>query len=326
MPQVSDLDPSADKHFLDSHHDLPCVDGQIGVVEAPVELLLGDGLIGGVVVRSQVLVGQSLGGCYPLLGIEHEHALQEVNGRGVGVLELVLERLPLAPGKGLDESQGLWVPGQHLLRRRSSVGAGSAHILARNGVDNIIGGRSQELRDDGELVDVILAWEERLALEHLGKDAACAPDIHLDVVLLPCEHDLGGAVVPGRNVARHLGILDACETKVANLQVAVLVDQYVTRLEVSVNHAGRVDVFQAAHNLVEEVLDELLFEGPRGEQPVEIGAQQLRYEVAAVEGSAAVGHQVGPCATYMSSSGEMKMSLSEMTFSCLKCLSSFSSR
>lgn len=156
----------------------------------------------------------------------------------------------------------------------------AAYILARDGVDNIIGRRSQELCDDGELVDVVLSGEERLALEHLGKDTARTPDIHLNVVLLPCEHDLGGAVVPCRHVARHLRVLDARETKVADLQVAVLVDQDVTWLQVSVNNAGRVDVFQTPHDLVEEVLDELLLQGSRGEKPVQIGSQQLRDEVA----------------------------------------------
>ena len=37
---------------------------------------------------------------------------------------------------------------------------------------------------------------------------------------------------------------------------------------------------------------------------------------------------IGPAveSTHISSSGEMKMSLREMTFSCLRCLRSFSSR
>lgn len=68
------------KGVLDSHHNLPCVDGEVSVVETPIELLLGSGLVGGVMVRGQVLVGEGLGGCYPLLGVEDEHAFKEVNG------------------------------------------------------------------------------------------------------------------------------------------------------------------------------------------------------------------------------------------------------
>jgi hypothetical protein len=120
------------------------------------------------------------------------------------------------------------------------------YILAGDGVDDVVGRGAQELGDDGELVDVVLAGEEGLALEHLGEDAAGAPDVDLDVVLLPGEHDLGGAVVARRHVARHLGVLDAREPEVADLEVAVLVDEDVAGLEVAVDHAGRVDVFQAA--------------------------------------------------------------------------------
>lgn len=93
---------------------------------------------------------------------------------------------------------------------------------------------------------MVLSGEERLALEHLGKDAGGAPDVHLDVVFLPCEHDLGRPVIPRRDVARHLRVLDPREAKVANLQVAVLVDQDIARFEVSVDNAGRMDVFQAS--------------------------------------------------------------------------------
>ena len=121
-----------------------------------------------------------------------------------------------------------------------------ADILARDGVDDIVWGRPEKFGDDGELVDVVLAWEERLALEHLGKDTAGAPDIDLDVILLPGEHDLGCPIVPRRDVASHLRILNAGEAKVANLQVAVLVDQDVAGFQVPVDDAGGVDVFQTA--------------------------------------------------------------------------------
>jgi hypothetical protein len=93
---------------------------------------------------------------------------------------------------------------------------------------------------------VVLAGEQRLALEHLGENAAGAPDVHLDVVFLPREHDLRRPVVSRRNVARHLRILDARQAKVADLEVAVLVDQDVAGLQVAVDDAGRVDVLQAA--------------------------------------------------------------------------------
>jgi len=61
------------------HHDLPGVDGQVGIVEAPVELLLGHRLVRRVVIRSKVIMRQRLGGGYPLLGVEDEHALEEID-------------------------------------------------------------------------------------------------------------------------------------------------------------------------------------------------------------------------------------------------------
>lgn len=64
---------------MNSHHDLPCVDREIGVVETPIELLLGNRLVGGVVVGRKVLVGQGLGGSYPLLGVKDKHALEKVD-------------------------------------------------------------------------------------------------------------------------------------------------------------------------------------------------------------------------------------------------------
>ena len=164
---------------------------------------------------------------------------------------------------------------------------------------------------------MVLAREQRLALDHLGEDAPGAPDVDLDVVLLPRQHDLRRAVVSSRNVARHLGILQAGEAEVADLEIAVLVDEDVAGLEVAVDDAGRVDVFQSAlhgcvswlsygahvacrmgkcgggedgdlayHDLIQEVLDELRLEGARSEEAVEIRAEELSDEIAGDRASA----------------------------------------
>ena len=133
---------------------------------------------------------------------------------------------------------------------------------------------------------MILAGEEGFALEHLGEDATSTPDIDLDIVFLPSEHDLGGPVISGGNVAGHLRILDSRQAKVANLEIAVFVDKNVARLEIAMHNTRRVDILEAAlissvisfrtiqflwaqdhqtyHDLVEEVLDELLFKWSRG--------------------------------------------------------------
>lgn len=113
-------------------------------------------------------------------------------------------------------------------------------------MNNIIRWGSEQLGDDGKLVDVVLAGEQRLALEHLGKDTSNTPDINFNIVLLPGEHDFRSSVVSRRDITGHLRVLNAGQTEVANFQIAVLVNQDVAGLQVTVDNAGRVDVFQSA--------------------------------------------------------------------------------
>ena len=104
-------------------------------------------------------------------------------------------------------------------------------------MDNIIWWRSQELSDDGELVDVIFSREQWFALQHLCEDAARTPDINLHIVLLPCEHNLWRSVVSRGDISGHLRILNTCETEIADLQVAILVYKNVARLKISVDYS-----------------------------------------------------------------------------------------
>ena len=85
---------------------------------------------------------------------------------------------------------------------------------------------------------MVFAREERLALQHFSEDTSRTPDIDFHVVLLPREHDFWSSVVSCRNVSSHLGILDASEAKVADFQIAVLIYQNITRLEISVYDAS----------------------------------------------------------------------------------------
>lgn len=143
---------------------------------------------------------------------------------GSAFLNLAL-RGCLSLGQRLDESEG---------------------VFAADGFNDILWWCPEEFGDDGELVDMILAREQGFALEHFCKDTAGTPDIHLDVVFLPSQHDFRGAVVAGRDIARHLRILDSGETEVTDLQIAILVDENVAGLQVSVDNACRVDIFQTA--------------------------------------------------------------------------------
>lgn len=66
--------------YFTVHHDLPGVDWEIGIVEAPIELLSGDGFVGWVVVGSNVFVLETFSGVYSLSRIEDQHLLEECEG------------------------------------------------------------------------------------------------------------------------------------------------------------------------------------------------------------------------------------------------------
>lgn len=46
------------------------------------------------------------------------------------------------------------------------------------------------------------------------------------------------------------------------------------------NNTCRVDILESTKNLVQKVLDKLLLQRPRCEETVEIGAEELSYEIA----------------------------------------------
>lgn len=126
------------------------------------------------------------------------------------------------------------------------------------------------------------AREQRSALQHFSKNACRAPDIHLARVRLPGEHDLRRAIVPRRDVAGHLRFLQTGQAEIADFEVAVLVDENVAWLEVAMDEASRMDVFQSAlclldlissslhsgldtyQNLIEEILGEFICNGTFG--------------------------------------------------------------
>ena len=137
---------------------------------------------------------------------------------------------------------------------------------------------------------MVLSRKQGLSFKHLGEDAAGAPDVNFDVILLPGEHNLRGSIVSGRDIARHLRILDARQAKVANFQIAVLVHQNVTGLQIAMDDTSGMDIFEPAlnrcqlrvnfpyqrethHDLIEEILNELLLQGARSKQPVQISPE-----------------------------------------------------
>ena len=165
-----------------------------------------------------------------LARVEHQHALNQVDGQRVRL--------------GVEAREG----------HAGGVGQGAdvaARLLAGDEVQVVLVGRADEVDDELELVDVVLAGEQRLAAQQLREDAAHGPHVDGEGVLVAGEQQLGRAVPPRDDVLGHEALLGAGarEAKVADLEVAARVEQQVGRLEVAVQHVGRVDVLEAAQEL-----------------------------------------------------------------------------
>lgn len=65
-----------------------------------------------------------------------------------------------------------------------------------------------------------------------------------------------------------------------HLQVTVLIDQDVARLQIPMNHASRVNILQTSQDLVQKVLDELFFERSGSKETVQVGSEEFGDEVA----------------------------------------------
>ena len=91
---------------------------------------------------------------------------------------------------------------------------------------------------------MIFAREERFTLKHFGEDASRTPYVYLNIVLLPSKHDFRRPVVPRRDISSHLRVLNTGQAEVADLQIAVFVDENVAGLEIAVDNTSRVNVLQ----------------------------------------------------------------------------------
>lgn len=102
-------------------------------------------------------------------------------------------------------------------------------------------------------------------------------------VALEAQHNLGSAIPPRRHVFCHVaGILlwvdgeASCKAEVADLQLTVGVHEQVAGFEIPVEHVGRVDVLQAAQNLVDEGLKVCIGEWlPRADDGCKVALHQL---------------------------------------------------
>mmetsp|Transcript_30089 Transcript_30089/g.87643 ORF Transcript_30089/g.87643 Transcript_30089/m.87643 type:complete len:243 (+) Transcript_30089:213-941(+) len=120
-------------------------------------------------------------------------------------------------------------------------------------------GPAHELHDQLQLVDVVASRKDRFLGQHLGKDARDGPDVDLGVIGRTGQHDLWGAVPPSDHVLGEVLLLlsvgDATgEPKVAQLEVAIRIQENIGGLEVPVNYPSGMNVIQTAKHLIHEEL------------------------------------------------------------------------
>lgn len=117
---------------------------------------------------------------------------------------------------------------------------------------------SHQPEDLLQLVFVCRPWEERSSRVHLCHDTSSRPDVDAGVVGPATQEDVGGAIPQGDDLVRERVNGDTegpGKTKIAELELALLVDEEILRLEVSVENAILVAEGDAAKQLVHERLD-----------------------------------------------------------------------
>jgi len=135
----------------------------------------------------------------------------------------------------------------------------------------------------------VLAWEQWLGAKHLSQDASNGPDINSLGVLLEGQHDLWSAVPASGDVLGHETrvVLSrcgrACKTEVADLKIAVGVQEEVGWLEIAVENIGGVHGLQCAKGLVDEVLAVVIREILGANDAVHIRLHELLDKVDLLE-------------------------------------------
>ena len=141
---------------------------------------------------------------------------------------------------------------------------------------------SEDAEDLEDFVNLRVTGEQGLASGHLGEDAADGPHVDACAVLTTTEEDFGSAVPEGDDLGRvSFGMLrvevvkridylvGVCaerdakgsgQAKIGELEVALLVNEQVLRLQVAVQDAVGVAVADAGAQLVHELLDHCLAE------------------------------------------------------------------
>jgi virulence-associated protein VapD len=109
------------------------------------------------------------------------------------------------------------------------------------------------------LLNRTLSLEQDSAAQELAKDAPNRPDVDGSRVMSRAHEDFRRTVVLRdhllRHVLRRVGLFDARQSKVADLQHAVAVHQQIPWLDVAMEDARRVKILQTAQDLIQKHFD-----------------------------------------------------------------------
>lgn len=109
-------------------------------------------------------------------------------------------------------------------------------------------------------------------------------------VTLETQHDLWCSVPSGGDILSHVACVflgihgeSSCEPKIADLELAVSIYEQITRLQVSVQDIGGVNVLQSAQDLVNEGLEMCISEGlPGSNDSRQIALHEFCHDISAM--------------------------------------------
>lgn len=134
------------------------------------------------------------------------------------------------------------------------------------------------MEDLVELINIISPFEKWSSTKQFRENASNGPHINCLVlvgtpgikekkptsfrVTLETQHDLGCTIPSGCNILGHVPRIflrvhreTSGQSKIANLQLTIGIDQQVTRFQIAMENVGRVNIFQTAEDLVDEGLE-----------------------------------------------------------------------
>lgn len=81
-------------------------------------------------------------------------------------------------------------------------------------------------------------------------------------IALEAQHDLGGSIPSSGDILGHISSIllwvhrkASSQTKIADLQLTVCIDEQISGFQVAVENVGRVNVLEPAENLIDERLE-----------------------------------------------------------------------